>query len=244
MSQQTRKREIILPHELIEPLSQWHSGMDSIYALSSTGANDLVSISMITRALEELERIQRRHPDDELDNLIGELQMITMSPREFSAREAGMDIEEYEFDRVNDEHSDPEDEGGGLGATKSVVDEAAATELKLFIDNDGDLYRSQTQPIHKNLEKKVAKGVFDVKLAAKLFKYLVDNGARKYAKEFASAGDWNKMFSVATREKVAREMAEEWAQENGGGLRGVSGGGGPTGFVDGVRAGLRGLWGR
>lgn len=120
------KREIILPHELIEPLSHWHNGMDAIYALHSVGASQLVSLHMIKEAREELERDQRKaqangtFADDpealeELDMLIGELSMIESSPREFSARESGMDIEEDEYEYDSD--VDDDDEGiDGLGA--------------------------------------------------------------------------------------------------------------------------------
>jgi hypothetical protein len=117
------KREIILPHELIEPLSHWHNGMDAIYSLHSWGSSKLVSLNMIQKAREELERDLRKarakgtFDDDpealeELEMLIGELDMIESSPREFSARESGMDMDEdeYEYD------SDADDEGlDGLG---------------------------------------------------------------------------------------------------------------------------------
>lgn len=40
-------------------------------------------------------------------------------------------------------------------------DEHAATELKLFVDNDADLYRQRTTPIYRNLVTKMRKGVYD-----------------------------------------------------------------------------------
>ena len=91
------------------------------------------------------------------------------------------------------------------------VDQIAADELKLYIDNDGELYRRQTQPIIKNLMKKRAKGVFDIKKAAKLFMYLVDAGAKKYNKDFGTPGPGFGAFDKATRMAVAKEMAEEFA---------------------------------
>ncbi len=84
-------------------------------------------------------------------------------------------------------------------------------ELKLYIDNDSGLYHQQTQPIIKNLQKKLAKGVFDKSKSEKLWMYLVENGAKKYAKEFG--GVWHKMFSMADRKAVARALAESFVEE-------------------------------
>ncbi len=87
------------------------------------------------------------------------------------------------------------------------------TELKLFIDNDGDLYRRQTAPIQKNLTKKFVKGTYNHKLAVKLWKYLADNGAKKYAKDFSLASDWNTIFTVSDRAAVAQALADDWLAE-------------------------------
>lgn len=133
----------------------------------------------------------------------------------------------------------------GLSAgPRGTVDEAAATELQLFIDNDGDLYRAQTQSIHANAAKKVASGKYDPVLAIKLWRYLVDAGAKKYAKEFASPGDWSTMFNVPTRDLVASRMSTEWFEEHQvqrgrGGTHGL----GDTSLhdSDGFGAGL-GMW--
>ena len=55
------------------------------------------------------------------------------------------------------------------------VDEVMASELRIFIDNDGDLYRQQLTPIIKNLLRKIKSGKYDHKKAPKLWMYLVDN---------------------------------------------------------------------
>ena len=62
-----------------------------------------------------------------------------------------------------------------------VVDQDAARDLELTIANDGDLYRQQFQPIMKNLMKKRRAGTYRHDLAVKLFGYLVEAGAKKYA---------------------------------------------------------------
>jgi hypothetical protein len=94
-----------------------------------------------------------------------------------------------------------------------------ATELKLYIDNDGNLYRQQTTSILKNLATKRARGDYKHELAVKLFGYLVESGAKKYAKEFGSPDQpWHKMFDVATRKQVAEELTRDFEVEvkNGG----------------------------
>lgn len=92
-------------------------------------------------------------------------------------------------------------------------DEDAARELELFIDNDAELYRRQTQPIIKNLATKLAKGVYDGTKAIKLWMYLMDAGAKKYSKEYGDGKDWNIMFSVATRKEVANRFNQTFLTE-------------------------------
>lgn len=91
------------------------------------------------------------------------------------------------------------------------ADEHAARELYLYITNDGALMRQQGEPIHKNLITKKARGIYKTALAVKLAMYLMDNGAKKYAKEFG--GTWNNMFSKATRELAAKEFIEDFEGE-------------------------------
>lgn len=93
------------------------------------------------------------------------------------------------------------------------VDQTAATELKLYIDNDADLYRQQLQPILKNLMTKKAKGIYDRTKAVKLYCYLTESGAKKYAKEFGNPNDWSRMFSPGTRRKAAEAFVEAFEEE-------------------------------
>ena len=89
-----------------------------------------------------------------------------------------------------------------------------ATELKLFIDNDGDLHRRQGTSILKNLATKKVRSQYKHDLAVKLFGYLVESGAKKYAKEFGSPGQpWHKMFDVPTRKRVAEELTRDFEGE-------------------------------
>jgi len=95
-----------------------------------------------------------------------------------------------------------------------MMDPHAASELELFIDNDGELYRQQTLSILKNLATKRAQGKYKHDLAVKAFGYLVEAGAKKYAKEYGSRDQsWHKMFDVATRKRVAEELTKGFETE-------------------------------
>jgi|TARA_B110001454_G_scaffold94533_1_gene89868 hypothetical protein len=83
-----------------------------------------------------------------------------------------------------------------------------AVELKMFIDNDPDLYRQRLIPIVKNIQKKMKSGKYDHSKAPKLWKYLVDDGAKKYAKEFPGV-----KFDKKVKDYVAQEFADEYKDE-------------------------------
>jgi len=91
---------------------------------------------------------------------------------------------------------------------------AESSELKLYIDNDGDLYRSQTTSIINNLKRRLAKGTYDRTLAEKLWGYLAESGAKKYVKDMGG-GTWHQVFSVADRKAVAKELNDDFLAEYG-----------------------------
>jgi hypothetical protein len=93
------------------------------------------------------------------------------------------------------------------------MDTHAVTELKLYIVNDGQLYRSQTTSIEENLRKKLAKGAYDHAEAKKLWGYLADAGAKKYSREFG--GTWNVSFPPDVRRAVASQLADDFRAEEG-----------------------------
>lgn len=89
-----------------------------------------------------------------------------------------------------------------------------STELKLFIDNDGDLYRQQTTSIMKNLATKLAKGIYDRDKAEKLWMYLAESGAKKYTRDNDAPGaKWHDVFSMADRKAVAKELNDDFLEE-------------------------------
>ena len=89
--------------------------------------------------------------------------------------------------------------------------ESVVSELEQFINNDSDLHRQQHVPILKNLATKKVRSLYKHDLAVKLFGYLVEAGAKKYAKEFG--GVWHQMFDVPTRKAVAEELTKSFEAE-------------------------------
>jgi len=92
-----------------------------------------------------------------------------------------------------------------------------AEELVLYIDNDGDIYRSRTTPTYKNLAKFMQKGKYDHDSAVKAFMYVTDEGAKKYVRELSDSRPWNIAFPKAVRQEAAEYMAMHFEQlwENG-----------------------------
>ena len=83
-----------------------------------------------------------------------------------------------------------------------------AMELRLYIDNDSDLYRQRLVHIVKNIQRKMKSGKYDHSKAPKLWMYLVDDGAKKYSKEFPGV-----KFDKKVRQYVAQEFADEYKDE-------------------------------
>lgn len=96
-------------------------------------------------------------------------------------------------------------------ARDGEVDQHAANDLYLTIESDSDLYRQQGLPILKNLATKKARGIYNHDLAIKLYMYLVENGAKKYAKDFG--GVWHDIFNIPTRREVAKMFVDRFEAE-------------------------------
>jgi len=97
-----------------------------------------------------------------------------------------------------------------LRKSRLVEGQDEADELRLYINNDTQLYRQRFIPILKNMDRKKKAGKFDDKLAVKGFMVLVNDGAKKYVKEFGSPGDTvDSIFDKKTRELVAKEYVSE-----------------------------------
>ena len=107
----------------------------------------------------------------------------------------------------------------GAPKHRGTVDDHAAVELELFVSNDEPLHRQQEVPIQKNLANKMANGKYDHEKAVKLYMYLMESGAKKYAIEYGNGrtdpAEWHRMFNVATRESAARAFTKAFEVEYG-----------------------------
>jgi hypothetical protein len=97
---------------------------------------------------------------------------------------------------------------------REPADPHAARELELYIENESDLSpwgpRGQGREIAKNLARKMRSGKYDPAKAPKLWAYLAEAGAKRYAKEFGIAREWARTFTPATRELVAVSLARDF----------------------------------
>ena len=83
-----------------------------------------------------------------------------------------------------------------------------AEELKLYIDNNSNLYKQRYIPILKNLSHQKKRNKFNKSMAVKAFMYLVDDGTRKYTREFG--GNPKDVFSKSKRTELAKEYVNEF----------------------------------
>lgn len=94
---------------------------------------------------------------------------------------------------------------------RDPVDEHAATELVMYIENTSDLSpdgpSGQGRSVLLNALRKWKKGTYDSTKAVRLFEYLAESGAKRYAKEFGSSEkEWSTMFTPATRHEAAKQL--------------------------------------
>ena len=91
----------------------------------------------------------------------------------------------------------------------AAVDADAKRELSLFIENEGRL-AAKKESILTNLLRKLKSDGYNHSQAPKLWMYLVDEGAKMYAKEMGSGiGDAKNLFPKELRESLAKDMADE-----------------------------------
>lgn len=104
------------------------------------------------------------------------------------------------------------------GEPEPGIDEHAANELELYLDNDRRFApaspEGQGRAIAQNLLKKIKKGTYDHQLAVKGWEHAVDSAAKAYAQEYGERNTpWHKMFNAATRRAVARSLADRFKRE-------------------------------
>lgn len=97
---------------------------------------------------------------------------------------------------------------------QAAADSHAATELVLFIENTADLSpdgpQGQGRTVLLNALRKWRKGTYEPALAIRLFEYLAEAGAKRYAHEYDHSSRWSEMFNPATRREVARQLEESF----------------------------------
>jgi len=94
-------------------------------------------------------------------------------------------------------------------------------ELKLWFDNDQQMYRSRYIPFLKNYARKKKRGIYDRDLAIKGIKNnLVNDIIKGYEKDIGGVS--LKIINMCTREKLALEIVERIEDEiNTEGIEGV-----------------------
>jgi len=97
------------------------------------------------------------------------------------------------------------------GYLKLALDQHAIVELTLFIENTESLYK-QFSYMEENLLTKIERGVYDHSKAPKLWQYLVDQGAKDYAKEHG--GKVADTFPKKERTELAKHYADLFAFEH------------------------------
>ena len=83
-------------------------------------------------------------------------------------------------------------------------------ELKVYIDNDSSLYNQRYIPVLKNLTKKKKKNKYRSALAVKGFLYLVNDGAKRYVKDYG--GNARDIFPKRQRIMLSRDYVDEFEQ--------------------------------
>jgi hypothetical protein len=156
------------------------------------------------------------HPETEAHFEHGQWWVTCLCGASWSVVDTSRGLDYERIDEGDEGYHDDMERNGRA----STVDEHAARELSLYIENEYALIGKATsigKSIDANLRKKVASGRYDAALAPKAWQYLIDEGAKRYVKALGSRDDGlgsSTMFSAATRRQVAEEFARAWEQEN------------------------------
>lgn len=94
------------------------------------------------------------------------------------------------------------------------ADPVAATELVIYVTNDGSLYRTSTSTTIGGLATIAAKGNYDIRKAQVSWGRIATQGAQLYCKEHCGrAADWSEVFSASTRRLAAADLEEHYREE-------------------------------
>ena len=95
---------------------------------------------------------------------------------------------------------------------RKPVNKEFGDDLELFITSNYVLYKRWHEPIIDSLVRKKKRGVYVHSKAVKAFRHLVDDGAKKYAKDL-ECGVWYHVFNVPTRDYVAESLTDSFEME-------------------------------
>lgn len=90
---------------------------------------------------------------------------------------------------------------------------ACASELYLWATNNRESV-AHLECAHKNLHRKVAKGIYDSARAVRLMEYVAGTAAKTYVKAFCCNTNWYDVFPPVIRKECARLLAQDFAEEN------------------------------
>ena len=84
-------------------------------------------------------------------------------------------------------------------------------------ENDGDIYRSQGRPIVLNLARKKIRGIYDAKLALKLYMYMSETIIKKHKHVFCEYYEIPQSavsrIPAGTKEKIAKALLCDYLPE-------------------------------
>ena len=102
------------------------------------------------------------------------------------------------------------------------IQEEWVDELKLWFDNDGQMYKSRYIPFLKNYARKKKRGIYEKELAIKGIKNnLVNDIIKAYSKDMGGTPTLQEI-NMATRKKLAEEIVDRIEGEiNDEGVEGV-----------------------
>lgn len=91
--------------------------------------------------------------------------------------------------------------------TNTVMNEEAARELALYIENDYELYTQYIVPYIQCLHKKREKGTYDPEKDLPGWERIATEGAKNYEREFLNVR-YYRVFNKATRKEAAKCLQE------------------------------------
>lgn len=87
----------------------------------------------------------------------------------------------------------------------------AATELELYLLNDGAVYQAYYLPVCQNLARRRARGEFDRDRGLRAMRNVTDTAAKQYTLEHGSMVDrWHDIFPKGDRDRVAETLLDRF----------------------------------